>query len=81
MGTLYLSAPPSAWSGAARLLDFGNTFDRYNRAETGPQADAIGILWDWAMVGNSLWQALSEYESVNDLSESGSPTEAELASR
>jgi hypothetical protein len=81
MGSLFLCAPPSALSGAGRLLDFGNTFDAYNRAETGAQADAIGILWDWAMVGGSLWQALSEYEASTKPSEVGTESEVEMASR
>jgi hypothetical protein len=81
MGSLYLCAPPSALSGAARLLDFGNTFDSYNRAEIGAEADALGILWDWAMVGDSLWQALFEFESSTEFPELENQTESQLANR
>ena len=78
MGSLYLSAAPTVWSGAARLLDFGNTFDSYNRTETGREADALGIFWDWAVVGNTLWQAFSEYQAGVG---SSNPTQVEVVSR
>lgn len=62
MGTLYLSADPSFCSGIARVFDFGGTFNAYNHAATGAQADGIGILWDWAIVGNDLWGAVHACE-------------------
>lgn len=58
----YLYASPSFLSGAARLLDFGNTYDTYNHAMTGSQADSLGLLWDWALVGNDLWQGVDAYQ-------------------
>ena len=58
MGSLYLCSMPTFWSGAARLLDFGNTFDAYNRTSNGAEADGLGILWDWAMVGEDLRDAV-----------------------
>ena len=81
MGSLYLCPPPSALSGVARLLDFGNTFDSYNRAENGAEADGLRILWDWAVVGDSLWQALAANESITEMPEGVKRTEAEMASR
>jgi hypothetical protein len=63
MGSLYLSANPGPWSGVARIFDFGNTFDAYNNAATGEEADGIGLLWDWAMVGKDLWNAVSMHET------------------
>lgn len=59
----YLYAPPSFLSGAARLLDFGNTYDAYNHTATGNQADSLGLLWDWAVVGNDLWQGVIAYQA------------------
>jgi hypothetical protein len=58
MGSIYLAASPSVWSGAARLFDLGNTFDSYNHALTGIEADALGLFWDWVMIGEDMWQAL-----------------------
>lgn len=58
MGSMYLCSTPTLWSGMARLLDFGNTFDAYNRAANGSEADGLGMLWDWAMVGEDLWSCV-----------------------
>ena len=60
----YLYASPSFLSGAARLLDFGNTYEVYNHAVTGSQADALGLLGDWALVGNDLWQGINACQAV-----------------
>lgn len=78
MGSLYLTAPATVWSGAARLFDFGNTFDSYNRTEHPSEADGLAIFWDWVMVGNALWQAASDYE---DEVGSSHPTRVEVVSR
>jgi hypothetical protein len=51
----YLYASPNFWSGVARLLDFGNTYDQYNHLQTGQEADSIGIFMDWEQVGQDLW--------------------------
>lgn len=67
MGSLYLGASLGVWSGTARLYDFGNTFDSYNHAPSGSQADALGIFWDWVMVGRDMWQAISEAEADMNL--------------
>lgn len=63
MDSLYLCAQPNVWYGVARLLDFGNTFDVYNRAANGEEADGLGIMFDWAAVRNDLWHAISDYDS------------------
>jgi len=79
MGSLYLCADPGPWSGVARILDFGNTFDVYNGSATGEQADNIGILWDWAVVGNDLWNAV--YVNEAQLKTPRPQHEAELVAR
>ena len=81
MGSLYISATPSALSGAARLLDFGNTFDSYNLAGNGAEADALGIFWDWVMVGDSLWDAFSDERLLTELAQRQSNAEVEFAGR
>lgn len=65
MGFLYLASNPGFFSGIARIFDFGNTFDAYNVASSGDEADAIGLLWDWSLVGNDLWNAVRAYEQEN----------------
>ena len=78
-----LYASPSFLSGAARLLDFGNTYDTYNHAVTGSQADSLGLLWDWAVVGNDLWQSVGAYQvdKVEQLRRHTVNTETELVTR
>jgi uncharacterized membrane protein len=72
---------PGYWYGAARLLDFGNPFDAYNRAANGEQADGLGIMLDWEMVRSDLWQAFSNYELETKLSREKVPAAVEFASR
>lgn len=63
----------------ARIFDFGNTFDAYNRTASGGQADGIGILWDWAVSGNDLWNAVNAYQT--DIHCSKTDTIDELVAR
>jgi len=58
----YLYSCPGFWSGFARLLDFGNTYDQYNRAPNGGQADALGLLWDWATIADDMQKSLVMFE-------------------
>ena len=57
MKSFRLYALPSAWSGAARLVDFGATFDTYNYSASDEQSDARAIASDWACIGNDLFSA------------------------
>lgn len=52
-----LYALPSVWSGVARLVDLGGTFDSYNYAASDEDADARAIASDWAHVGRDLYGA------------------------
>ena len=72
---------PGFRSGMARLLDFGNTFDTYNHAANGGEADGLGLMLDWEMVRNDLWQAVSDYNSETELTQTECSPELELASR
>ena len=49
-----LYAVPSWLSGAARALDMGGTFDRYNFSRTGTEADRRAIASDWHRIGDDL---------------------------
>jgi hypothetical protein len=53
-----LFAQPSFASGAARLVDLGGVFDKYNRSDTERQADERALGSDWATVGADLESAL-----------------------
>lgn len=80
----YLYSCPGVLSGVARLLDFGNTYDQYNRAPNANQADALGILWDWATVADDMWKGVTLYQIKYDSELRADVTakdEAELASR
>ena len=63
MRTDYLFAMPSAWSGAARLLDLFGVFDSYNDSATDDLADARAIYSDWHIVGQDLADAMMRVES------------------
>lgn len=56
--TFRLFAQPSFISGAARLVDLGGVFDKYNRSQTEMQADSRALASDWSSVGNDLRDAL-----------------------
>lgn len=82
MGSLmgsYLFACPTFWSGAARLLDLGNTFDQYNHSPSGQEADTIGMLIDWDAIGQDLWFSYEDYSS--EVSQDHHRQEAHLVSR
>ena len=79
MDSLYLCAQPNFWYGAARLLDFGNTFDAYNNVANGEQADGLGIMFDWAVVRNDLWHAIMDYDSEPTGARTPGPLQREFA--
>lgn len=66
----YLSAYPTFLSGIARILDFGNTFDTYNNTSNGEQADSIGMLWDWSIVGKDLWNSINTVKNSPEIQSS-----------
>ena len=55
-----LFARPSFFSGAARALDLGGTFDKYNSSPTGEDADFLALRGDWAIVGKDMEAAIEE---------------------
>ena len=50
-------AIPSIWSGAARLVDLGGTFDAYNYSDSVEEADVRALRSDWTHVGHDLFRA------------------------
>jgi len=62
MESMYLCSMPGFWIGVGRLLDFGKSYDLYNEAANGNQADGLGSFVDWQMVSQDMWQAIVCYE-------------------
>jgi len=58
----FLYAKPSFVEGLARIMDLGNTLNKYNTFPTGKEADYVAISQDWAMVGQDFYDAITEYE-------------------
>jgi hypothetical protein len=56
--TFRLFAHPSYLSGAARLVDLGGVFDKYNQSQNEQQADGRAMASDWFSVGNDLRTAM-----------------------
>lgn len=54
----YLFATPSFWTGIARVLDLGGTFDSYNESPTPTMADRRAMRLDWLAVGKELEVAM-----------------------
>jgi len=62
MGSDFLFAQPSFWSGLARFFDFGAAFDEYNRSKTPAEADRRAIHTDFIITGQDIASAYSAYE-------------------
>ncbi|MSQ06972.1 MAG: hypothetical protein EXR54_07870 [Dehalococcoidia bacterium] len=62
MGTRsdYLYARPSFWEGGARIWDFANTLNEYNRSSSAQEADEIAMWMDWGMVGLMISSSMHE---------------------
>lgn len=69
--TDFLYARPSAVEGVARLLDFGNCLNEYNRSATTEQADARALRADWHGIGDDMRAAIAGL--AKELLEAGEP--------
>lgn len=63
MNTDFLFARPSFIEGMARIVDFGNTLNHYNDSPTPQDADRVALSMDWGMVGEDMYQAISNFET------------------
>jgi hypothetical protein len=52
-----LFARPSFAEGMARIMDFGNTLNEYNRT---PDPDAIALSADWNAVAEDLYKVVEQ---------------------
>jgi len=64
-GSDFLFAMPSFWSGVARTLDLGSTFDSYNESRTPQEADSRALHADWKAVGHDLRDSMRTFEREN----------------
>ena len=71
---IHLFAQPSVLTGIARLIDMGGFLNVYNESESGNEADFYAILADWLAVGDSLEDAIEQYELLEDKIKDGTPT-------
>jgi hypothetical protein len=56
--TDFLYARPSFLEGVARLMDFGNALNDYNRSDRPQEADERALRADWYAVGDDLRAAM-----------------------
>lgn len=56
----YLFSYPSFFSGVAKVLDLGATFDEYNISKTPEEADYRAFLLDWSMVSVDLKKSIAK---------------------
>lgn len=73
----FLFARPSFTEGVARLFDFGNGLDEYNRSESETQADIRALRNDWYAIGDDLRAAMSKHAEEEELEVSYPPGTAE----
>lgn len=61
----FLVASGSMASGAARLWDWGGTFDQYNISRTTQEADLNAMASDWSIVGDDIQDAILEFDALH----------------
>ncbi len=64
----FLFPRASIWTGMARIFDFGQSLNRYNRSPTPEEADYQALLSDWLAVGDDLRWAIREYNPKTETS-------------
>ncbi len=76
MGSDYLFAMPSLWSGMARVMDLSGSSDSYNRSSDGKSADAKAIEIDWQLVGQDMYVAIEDFEESDEAPQESEPETA-----
>jgi len=56
--TSFLYSQPSFIEGMARVVDFGNTLQKYNGSSSSKSADERAIRADWLAVGKDMTEAI-----------------------
>jgi hypothetical protein len=62
MKNFKLFATPSFLTGAARLVDIGGVFDKYNSSRSEEEADSRALASDWSVVGDDLRKVMTQME-------------------
>lgn len=60
----FLFSQPSIWEGVARIFDFGNTLQEYNKSLTPEQADLRALHADWHAIGEDMKHAVQQVQSL-----------------
>lgn len=64
MGSDYLFATSSFWSGVARVVDLSGSYDSYNTSADSVTADLLAARLDWLAVGHDLRKAMRDFKAV-----------------
>ncbi|MFA4971710.1 MAG: hypothetical protein WC683_03805 [bacterium] len=59
----FLFSTPDFWSGFARSLDLGGTFDSYNVSKSEKEADTRALENDWMIVGKNMTNAMAGFDN------------------
>lgn len=54
-------ARPGFFEGMARIMDFGNTMNRYPKYRSAAEEDVLALRSDWVTVGDDIRAAISEF--------------------
>ena len=57
-------ARPSFFEGMARIIDFGNTLNRYPKYRSASEEDMLALRSDWLTVGDDIRAAISEFDET-----------------
>ena len=50
------------FEGMARIMDFGNTMDRYPKYRSASEEDTLALRSDWVTVGGDIRAAMREFD-------------------
>ena len=57
-------ARPGFFEGMARIMDFGNSMNRYPRYRSSAEEDMLALRSDWIAVGGDIRAAIREYDET-----------------
>ena len=57
-------ARPGFFEGMARIMDFGNTLNRYPRYRSASEEDTLALRSDWIAVGGDIRAAILEFDEI-----------------
>ena len=57
-------ARPGFFEGMARIMDFGNTMNRYPKYRSATEEDTFALRSDWITVGDDIRAAVREFDET-----------------